>query len=156
MLTSNQYNYDDMAALTTNTAGSLKKMWPPVKKKAIEKYASFGAFLGAPSAPAGGEPKSAAPKVNNGKKRKAADENPEDGTKDLDPTSAASIKSDSNKADSKKKTTAKGGNRNKKAKKEKADSEAEKAEDSADGGDGLGEYTFSKHVLQWLDNADGE
>ncbi|KAK1910177.1 hypothetical protein P3342_006450 [Pyrenophora teres f. teres] len=41
-----KYDYDLMATLTKNTAGSLKKMWPPVKKKASENHPSFASLLG--------------------------------------------------------------------------------------------------------------
>jgi hypothetical protein len=190
-----------MATLTRNTAGSLRKMCeqrpssgaltritlmrytgPPVKKKAVEQYASFGNFLGqasvAATAPAGGEPKpAAAAKVV--KKRKATDEileDAEDGAKDLAPPSAAD-NSEGDKSDSKKKAPAskkekkvptekkvpavKGKGRPKKAaKKEESASEEEvqdkAAEDSADGGDSLGEFSFREYVDVWLNNTDCE
>ncbi|RYN67009.1 hypothetical protein AA0118_g2023 [Alternaria tenuissima] len=160
-----KFDYDIMATLTGNTAGSLKKMWPPVKKKAAEGHASFAAFLGqagvaASAAPAGGEPrpKPQAP-VKVVKKRKATDEAPEDAedsAKDLDPPSATE-KSEGDKSDSKKKKVpaakkgrktpdqkkepAKAKGRPKKAvKKEESASEEEvkdnSVENSADGGDG--------------------
>jgi hypothetical protein len=68
-----------MATITGNTAGSLKKMWPPVKKKALEAHPSFAAFLGTDGS------NIAAPKAAGGRKRKAAaDSNVED----ADPKSA--------------------------------------------------------------------
>ncbi|KAI4647594.1 uncharacterized protein J4E78_008909 [Alternaria triticimaculans] len=158
-----KFDYDVMATLTGNTAGSLKKMWPPVKKKALEAHPSFAAYLGqagvAAPASAGGDSKpAAAAKVT--KKRKAADEVPddaEDSTKDLAPPSAAD-KSEAEKSDSKKKAPpakkekkgptkkrvpVKGPNAPKKAAKKEPASEEEvvkdkSAENSADGGDGLG------------------
>src|SRR5689334_21253516 len=102
-LTHRQYDYDLMAALTKNTAGSLKKMWPPVKKKAMETHPSFAAFLGqAGTAAAANSDAKPAPalKAAAGRKRKATDEN--DGKNDLDPTSDGG-KSDGNKSDTKKK-----------------------------------------------------
>lgn len=72
-----------MATLTKNTAGSLKKMWPPVKKKAIEAHESFAAFLGQSGHTTNGETKSApALKANTNKKRKATDENLYDAAND--------------------------------------------------------------------------
>ncbi|KAL1800990.1 hypothetical protein ACET3X_001332 [Alternaria dauci] len=158
-----KFDYDLMATLTTNTAGSLKKMWPPVKKKAAEGYPSFAAFLVQPgvattAASGGGEPKAATP-AKAVKKRKAVDEVPddvEDGAKDLDPATATD-KSEGDQPDSKKKKApaakkekkapaqkkepAKGRGRPKKvAKKEESASEEEAKDDSgensAEGGDG--------------------
>ncbi|CAN9471255.1 unnamed protein product [Alternaria alternata] len=96
-----KFDYDIMATLTGNTAGSLKKM----------AMLPFAAFLGqagvaASATPAGGEPrpKPQAP-VKVVKKRKATDEAPEDAedsAKDLDPPSATE-KSEGDKSDSKKK-----------------------------------------------------
>ncbi|KAF9734221.1 hypothetical protein PMIN06_004465 [Paraphaeosphaeria minitans] len=86
-----KYDYELFATLTGNTVGSLKKMWPPVKRKVIEAHTSFGVFLGAATAgeEATGEAKAKpAPKVKakNGKKRKATSTEPEnedeDGAKD--------------------------------------------------------------------------
>jgi hypothetical protein len=76
-----QYDYELMGTLTGNTAGSLKKMWPPVKKKAIEAHGSFAAFLGitganitaAPAdAKAAPAKAAAAPKATGGRKKKNA------------------------------------------------------------------------------------
>ncbi|KAI4944400.1 hypothetical protein J4E86_009458 [Alternaria arbusti] len=177
-----KFDYDVMATLTGNTAGSLKKMWPPVKKKALEAHPSFAAFLGqagvAAASPAGGNSKpAAAAKVT--KKRKAPSEAPEedaeDGAKDLAPPSAAD-KSEAEKSDSKKKAPpakkekkgptkkrvpVKGPNAPKKAAKKEPAFEEEvvkdkSAEDSADGGDGLGEYSYLKNLETWLNNTDSE
>ncbi|KAL6705645.1 hypothetical protein ACN47E_006592 [Coniothyrium glycines] len=113
-----KYNYDLMASLTNNTAGSLRKMWPPVKKKAMEAYPSFTDFLGAVvSAGSGGEVKATIPKPSGGKKRKAADESSDD-TKDSEPDPAEGRKSDGNKSSSKEAATLKGKGRAKKAKKD--------------------------------------
>ncbi|KAI4930366.1 hypothetical protein J4E85_004993 [Alternaria conjuncta] len=183
-----KFDYDIMATLTGNTAGSLKKMCkyyqtgPPVKKKALEAHPSFAAYLGqagvAAPASAGGDSKpAAASKVT--KKRKAASEVPEedaeDGAKDLAPASAAD-KSEAEKSDSKKKAPpakkekkgptkkripVKGPNAPKKAAKKEPASEEEvvkdkSTEDSADGGDGLGEYSYLKNLETWLNNTDSE
>lgn len=76
-----------MATLTNNTAGSLKKMWPPIKRKGIEAHESFATFLG--SAPVE-------------KKRKAVDEGEDADDLELvgDPPTAG------DKAEPKKKTAA--------------------------------------------------
>ena len=74
-----QYDFDLFATLTGNTAGTLKKMWPPIKRKAADDHPSFGNFLGAAPAKAGeGKEGAAKPKVNNGRKRKATSSEPED------------------------------------------------------------------------------
>lgn len=107
-----------MAKLTGNTVGSLKKMWPPIKKKASENHPSFGAFLGTP-APTGGETKVAVLKPAGGKKRKAGDQDIDEETKAKDPEpDSAGAKSDNNnnKSTTKKKPAAKP--RTKKIKKE--------------------------------------
>jgi hypothetical protein len=91
-LTALQYDYDLMQALTGNTPGSLKKMWPPVKKKAAEAHASFATFIGAPYANAAPKSasanKSATPaKPAGGRKRKGATDT--DVEADSDPKSAS-------------------------------------------------------------------
>jgi hypothetical protein len=139
-----------MAALTGNTPGSLKKMWPPVKKKAIDAYPGFAAFLGVTSAPTNGESKSAenkpaaAAKGATTRKRKAAEpEVAEEG--EVDGKSA----SDGNKSDGrKKKAPAKP--RAKKVKKEEVEEEVVKD----DGGDeGLGELK-KERMWCWLNETD--
>lgn len=146
-----------MGTLTGNTAGSLKKMWPPVKKKAVEAHPSFATFLGNTGANiASGEPKTAAPaKAKGGRKRKAdAEANGENDATDAEPKSATVEKSDSaggksnTKANSKKKVPAK-------KQKKKVKTEVKSEEDSGDGGDGLGEFRFRKRVLRWLHCTDG-
>jgi hypothetical protein len=137
-----------MATLTGNTAGSLKKMWPPVKRKAIEAHSSFAKFLGTE----GGNV--AAPKATGGRKRKATTDTEGE---DVDVKSAGGKSDTANKSDSKAKTKKKApaakpkGRPAKKTKKEEVKAE----EDSADGGDGLGEYTLEKIVTKWLKNTDG-
>jgi hypothetical protein len=113
------------------------------------------------------------------------EEDVEDGAKDLAPPSAAADKSKGDKSDSKKKAPAakkekkaptqkrvpavKGKGRPKKAvKKDESASEEEEeeeeeevvkdksTEDSADGGDGLGEYSSRKSIESWLDDTDSE
>lgn len=65
-----------MGTLTSNTAGSLKKMWPPVKKKAIEAHPSFAGFLGNTGSNVSNAKvathSKAAPKAGGGRKKKAA------------------------------------------------------------------------------------
>jgi hypothetical protein len=147
----------------------------------MELHPSFAAFLGqagtAAAAPAAGEAKPAAKAT---KKRKAADESPDedaatadDVVKDHEPT-AATTKSDGNKSDAPKSPTkktpaakrekkppaekkapaAKGkGHAKKQVKKEEPADEDDKVkseENSVDGGDGLGEFAFNKNVQQWL------
>ncbi len=106
-----------MATLTGNTAGSLKKMWPPIKKKAIEHHASFGTFLGAVMA--NGEAKVATPKATP-KKRKTADEDDDDAGNDK---TASPVKGK--------------GRPKKQVKKEESSSE-EEAKDDSHGDDGQG------------------
>jgi hypothetical protein len=55
----------------------------------------------------------------------------------------------------KKKTPAKGRGRPKKTKTDEAKAELDEG-NSADGGDGLGEYTRKQKVIDWLDNPDIE
>jgi hypothetical protein len=148
-----QFDYEVMSTLTGNTAGSLKKMWPPVKKKALETCPSFAKFLSTD----GGN--IAAPKATGGRKRKAAaDADVEDTeTKDADPKSAGDKSDSANKSEGKAETKkkapmAKGkGRPAKKTKKEEVKAE----EDSADGGDGLGEYTHKQEIMKWLNSTDG-
>lgn len=111
------------ATLTGNTVGSLKKMWPPVKRKIAEAHPSFGnSNGGAAGAKVGDEEGEAArPKANNSRKRKAASIDPdnEQDTKDADTGSATN-------GDAKKKAPVKG-------RKKKADSvEATNGDDEAD------------------------
>lgn len=145
-----QYDYDIMATLTKNTAGSLKKMWPPIKRKAMDAHPTFSKFLNGPGAPAAnGDAKPApAPKATGGKKRKATDEDLDDADEDTKDTTSAANKSDGNKSDSKKKPAKKApatkgkGRAKKQVKKEEPASEDEVAgnsgENGADSGDGLG------------------
>ena len=163
---SSQYDYDLMSTLTGNTNGSLKKMWPPVKKKAIDAHASFATFLGSTGAnitAASSDAKPApAPRATGGRKRKAAadaDIEVDAETKD-EPKSAGakSNKSDGDKSDIKTKTetkkkapAAKGRGRSKKAKKDELSDEKVKSEDSADGS---GQYTRKQKVLDWLSSTD--
>ncbi|KAG9376198.1 hypothetical protein A1F94_013464 [Pyrenophora tritici-repentis] len=130
------YDYDLMATLTKNTAGSLKKMWPPVKKKASENYPSFAALLGqAGTATTATEPKTP-------KKRKAAVETPKAGDVMDDAVSERDKADSSAKSPVAKKVkkvpVARGKGRAKKVvKKEASESEADlDKEDSANGDDG--------------------
>lgn len=142
-----QYDWPLFAKLTGFTEGSLKKFWPPVKNKAIEHTESFGTFLkgaGAAAAP----PKAAA----GGKKRKAADT---DADAELDPRTSPTDTADGKAAEGKtKKGPAK--KSGKKAKMEEVEDEKVKeGENSADGGDGLGEFVYRKNVVDWLESTDG-
>lgn len=128
-----QYDYPLFAQLSGFTEGTLKKFWPPVKKKVIEKHPSFGKFI-AGSAPA------AAPtsKAAAGKKRKAADAN---GDGDLESKASSADAIDNKAPEGKsKKVTAKG-KRGKKTKTEETEDEKVKDDNSADGEDGLGELS---------------
>ncbi|KAL1592240.1 hypothetical protein SLS60_011317 [Paraconiothyrium brasiliense] len=147
-----KYDYDLFANLTGNTTSSIKKMWPPIKRKVIEAQPSFGTFLsGTTSTSASfgddaGETKAkAAPKAkaNNGKKRKATSTEPEDD--ELVPEEAAedvgkkkpAAKGRKKKAgsadaeESEKKPAAKRGR--KKVKSEEVVDEETKEEEAADG-----------------------
>ncbi|KAF2119962.1 hypothetical protein BDV96DRAFT_641829 [Lophiotrema nucula] len=77
-LTPGKIDYIVMGTLTGNTAGSLQKMFPPVKRKASEVVPSFAAFIGEAGAGNGAAPptpaKPAAAKGGRGKKRKADEE----------------------------------------------------------------------------------
>lgn len=142
-----QYDWPLFAKLTGFTEGSLKKFWPPVKNKAIEQTESFGAFLNGTGAAAAPSKAASA----GGKKRKAADA---DADADLDPKISSADTTDGKAADGKtKKAPAK--KRGKKAKAEDSDDEKVKEEEnSADGGDGLGEFVYSKNVVDWLESTD--
>jgi hypothetical protein len=167
-LTRLQYDYDLMHALTGNTPGSLKKMWPTVKKKAAEAHASFAAFIGVPNCADAKKPAAPA-KVAGARKRKGAGET--DGEADSDPKSAsAEVKpkaaggrkrktpaaSDAEAEDAEevdtKKTPAAKAKRAPAAKKSKKEVKSE--EDSADGGDGLGQYTREEKAAKWLSETD--
>ena len=146
MLTFKQYDYDLMSTLTGNTAGSLKKMWPPLKRKAIEHHASFGIFLGqvvgsGGASAANGEAKVATPakatpaKATPGKKRKTAEDGADDAGNEK--TASSPVK-------------AKGRPKKQVKKEEPIPEEAASAddanEDSANGEDGQGSYIFCKRI----------
>jgi hypothetical protein len=99
-----------MATLTGNTSGSLKKMFPPVKRKAIEAYPSFATFLSGGTATAGanGEEKKTVPKAA-GKKRKATSESETE-------AAVEDVQQGGEKTDEKKKAAVKGRSRSKKLK----------------------------------------
>lgn len=126
-----KFDYDHMAALTKNTAGSLKKMWPPVKRKAIESHPSFAKFLGQSNGDATAST-SEAPKLTaapKSRKRKPADETPEE---------PAKSEPDSSEPDKKptKKSAPAGKKKGRGRPKKQAKIETMDEEDSADGGDG--------------------
>ncbi|KAF2849195.1 hypothetical protein T440DRAFT_139631 [Plenodomus tracheiphilus IPT5] len=163
-----KFDYDLMAVLTGNTAGSLKKMWPPVKRKAIEAHAGFGKFLGQAGTTTAAASSIAAPKAAAAKKRKdeSEDEAPEDTTEPTTATATATDKADGNKSDSKKKAPSKEkkataakkppGRPRKQVKKEEVEDEAmaDPENDSTDGGDGVGEYAFRQRILGWMSDTD--
>ncbi|KAF2265172.1 hypothetical protein CC78DRAFT_207832 [Lojkania enalia] len=65
---SDKYDYDLMASLTGNTAGTLKKLYPVIKRKAMEAQPSFATFLGGSS---NGENRTSSAKQARVLKRKA-------------------------------------------------------------------------------------
>jgi len=199
-----------MAALTGNTAGSLKKMWPGVKKKALDEYPSFAAFLGTTGANISTKsPTKTAPKAAGGRKRKTPTEPEADGEADVEasseevkpkpapkkggrkkaavagsedeeakpapkkggrkPKAATTAPNDDLDTEEKPKPTrsslrkaseepksapaAEVKKRGRPAKKVKAE-EVKSEEDSADGGDGLGQYTRRQKVEIWLSGTD--
>ncbi|KAF1996341.1 hypothetical protein P154DRAFT_579939 [Amniculicola lignicola CBS 123094] len=71
-----KYDYDLMATLTGYTAGSLKKLFPPVKRKAVGLHPSLAAFLALPAE--AGDVK-AAPKKAAKKSEKSAEPEETDG-----------------------------------------------------------------------------
>jgi len=158
-----------MSALTGNTAGSLKKMWPPVKRKALDAHESFGKLLGTAAANAAGEgTASAGPKpAVGGKKRKATHDEPEEDSGDAAETAPTDTMSGDNKSDVRKKAASrekkvpaakKTARPRKQAKKEEDDVEmmADGGEQSADQGDGAGEHALTQNVYNWLNDTDGE
>lgn len=141
-----QYDWPLFAKLTGFTEGSLKKFWPPVKNKALEQHESFATFL------KGGAATAAAPsKATVGKKRKAADT---DADADLEPKASSTDTTDSKPPEGKpKKAPAK--KRGKETEIEEPKEKVKEEENSADGGDGLGEFVYRRNVLDWLENTDG-
>ncbi|KAJ4991822.1 hypothetical protein SVAN01_02672 [Stagonosporopsis vannaccii] len=139
-----KYDYPLFAQLTGFTEGTLKKLWPPVKKKAIEQHSNFGKFISGDSAAATSTSKAVA-----GKKRKAADADA-----GIEPAEADIA--DSKTTEGKAKRALTKGKRGRKIKTEEAEDETVKDEDnSADGGDGLGEFVYKKNVVDWLQSTDG-
>ncbi len=138
-----QYDYALFASLTGFTEGTLKKFWPPVKKKVMDNHPHFSKFL------TDGNP-SAAPtaKATASKKRKAADAD-----HGAEPESEAISADDAdNKAfeDKTNKRAVKG----KRGKKAKTDEGVVKQdENSANGGEG--QFIYSQKVATWVENADG-
>ncbi|KAF1952246.1 hypothetical protein CC80DRAFT_479881 [Byssothecium circinans] len=127
------YDYELFARLTGNTAGSLKKMFPPIKRKATEAHPSFAAYLGA-TASAGES------KVPATKKRKVASEVGEDAGADADTDTKepdAEPEEKEKEPKKKKKAPAKGRGRPKKAKSDKSEDVKEEPapDDDAHGGE---------------------
>ncbi|KAL1598249.1 hypothetical protein SLS59_006933 [Nothophoma quercina] len=134
-----KYDYALFAKLSGFTEGTLKKFWPPVKKKVIEEHPAFGTFINGSFAAA------PAAKVGAGKKRKAADD---EVNAELDPKALSADTIESKASEGKKKAPVKKG-RGKKAKTEEAEEkEVKEEENSADGGDGLGESSY-RSVVDW-------
>lgn len=129
-----QYDFPLFAKLTGFTEGTMKKFWPPVKKKAMEEHPEFAKFITGNTAPP-------AAKSAGGKKRKAIEAGV-DADADAD--------GDATEGKGKKAAKSKRGN------KVKSDEAEElKREDSADGDDGKGEFPRRHYVLDWLDRTDG-
>ncbi|KAJ4325290.1 hypothetical protein N0V94_000814 [Neodidymelliopsis sp. IMI 364377] len=148
------YDYATFAHLSGFTEGTLKKFWPPIKKKAMENHESFGKFLGA-AAPSASTTKAA----TGGRKRKEPADADADADVEVGATDDKKRKSKSASAEptaaaagAKKKAPAKG-KRGKKVKTEEIVKEEE--ENSADGGDGMGEFVFKRNVVEWLEKTDG-
>ncbi|KAF2660044.1 hypothetical protein K491DRAFT_589910 [Lophiostoma macrostomum CBS 122681] len=72
-------DYKIMAELTGHTEGTLKKFYPPIKRKVAEIYPSFAGGEGGAAAAAA---KPAPAKANGSKKRKASDDENGDGASD--------------------------------------------------------------------------
>ncbi|KAJ5029238.1 hypothetical protein J3E72DRAFT_408517 [Bipolaris maydis] len=129
-----KFDYDRMAALTKNTAGSLKKMWPPVKRKAMESHPSFAKFLGQSNGDATTASTSEAPKLTTAaprsRKRKPADEEASEEPTKSEPDTSEPDKKPTNKSAPAAKKKARG------RPKKQAKIESTDEENSADGGDG--------------------
>lgn len=139
---SKQYDYTLFASLTGFTEGTLKKFWPPLKRKVTEDHPNFSKHL------TGGAP-AAAPtaKVTASKKRKAADT---DADTVLEPEAASADDADNKTSEGKTRKASAKGRRGKKAKTE----DVVKQEDhSADTGEG--EFVYSQKVALWLESTDG-
>ena len=143
-----------MAKLAGFTEGTTKKFWPPVKRKVMEEHPELAKYLtGTASTTNAATPTKAA-----GKKRKAANA---DADADTELDSKVSDTAEGNGTDGKTKRAPAKGKRGKKIKTEDAetgsvDAEAgsAEAENSADGGDGLGEFVYSANVIDWLNKTD--
>ncbi|KAH6644670.1 hypothetical protein C7974DRAFT_371757 [Boeremia exigua] len=144
-----KYDFPLFAKLTGFTEGTLKKFWPPIKRKVADEHLNFGVFLGGGSAAAAAPTKAVA-----GKKRKATNADA-DADAELDNASSADPV-DSKVSQGKAKRAPAKNKRTKKVKTEEVEEAEVKEEDnSAAGGDGLGEFVFEKNVVAWLENADG-
>ncbi|KAJ8116135.1 hypothetical protein OPT61_g2384 [Boeremia exigua] len=136
-----KYDYALFAQLSGFTEGTLKKFWPPVKKKVMEEHPNFGKFLtGAPAAAA------STAKATASKKRKAADT---DADAELEPEASPVDDADKKTSEGKaKKAPAKRG------KKVKTEEEVVKEEENSAGAE-EGEFIYNPNVVAWLANADG-
>ena len=118
----------------------------------IEEHPAFGTFLAGSAAAATTAPAS---KAVASKKRKAADDETD---AELVPKASSVDTKDSKFDEGKKKAPAKCKGRGKKVKTEEAE-DVEKVkteeENSADGGDGLGEFVYRRNVVEWLSGTDG-
>ncbi|EUC49466.1 hypothetical protein COCMIDRAFT_84431 [Bipolaris oryzae ATCC 44560] len=155
-----KFDYETMAALTKNTAGSLKKMWPPVKRKAMESHPSFAKLLGQSNGDAtAASSTSEAPKLTaapKSRKRKPADEASEETTKSEPDSSEPDKKPAKKKATTAAAATAAATKKGRGRPKKQAKIEITDEENSADGGDGRGEFTKKKAVQRWLRSTDYE
>lgn len=174
-----------MAALTNNTTGSLKKMCkshasinktrrtnmpcsnlgPIVKRKAIDSHSSFAKFMGHSESADGGSSKS--PFTPKSKKRKVSDDAAEEADESDQEPSESEKKASKGKKPAVEKPAAekkRRGRPKKQPKSEEAPAHEDKGnaedkdndENSADGGDGLGEFIFTKNIEAWLENTDSE
>ena len=136
-----------MAKLAGFTEGTTKKFWPPVKRKVMEEHPELAKYLtGTASTTNAATPTKAA-----GKKRKAADA---DADADTEFDSKVFDTAEGNGTDGKTKRAPAKGKRGKKIKTEDAEAGSVDTENSADGGDGMGEFVYSANVIDWLNKTD--
>ena len=136
-----------MAKLAGFTEGTTKKFWPPVKRKVMEEHPELAKYLtGTASTTNAATPTKAA-----GKKRKAANA---DADADTELDSKVSDTAEGNGTDGKTKRAPAKGKRGKKIKTEDAEAGSVDTENSADGGDGMGEFVYSANVIDWLNKTD--
>ena len=136
-----------MAKLAGFTEGTTKKFWPPVKRKVMEEHPELAKYLTGTASTAN----AATPTKAAGKKRKAANA---DADADTELDSKVSDTAEGNGTDGKTKRAPAKGKRGKKIKSEDAEAGSVDTENSADGGDGMGEFVYSANVIDWLNKTD--